>query len=646
MEKRISMLSSRQLKILLEFCAKPETIFVSRYFSDKLSVSVRTVKGDLEAVRGVLKEAGCAVMVSIPSKGRLLRILDEAGFLKFFEEAEQDYKSGLSLTEGQTRVKRIISRLLGSGRGITKERLMEELYVSESTLYLDMKQVKKIIEPYRLTLVFEAGKGYRLEGTEKCKRQCLVKEDIYTLPAGGRGRRSMEKRTVTQLEEIIVEALVEHEFKISDTLFRELIVYVVLSIERMLGGNFIKMKRKDEEGEDRDGREYVTAKSILSRCGARLHFPVKEDEIGLLAVYLKGRGDYDRKNGIPSEVNDFISASLVLIKKEFSVDFTGDVELNIFLCLHFIPLLARLKNDMQLENEMLGEIRQSFPFAFDIAIYFSLCIEKEYEKKICQGEISYFALCFAYGLENLASEENAKRILIITSLKRSETILIRQRLNQWFKNQIAGVDFISQAELSSMDIQDYDVVFTTMKTLLEPVKELAVPISIFPGEGDYKRMNMAINGYVGVESVLSKFYQDLAWRGSGKSKEAVLNHLLQMAEGKFGLPDTFRREILAREELGSTYFGNKIAIPHPLCPITKETFVAAALLENEICWGGKDKVRLVLMVSAEANNPKAFWLWHYLSSLVGDKELVRELLSDLTYDNLLKQLKVSLKDKF
>ena len=98
--------------------------------------------------------------------------------------------------------------------------------------------------------------------------------------------------------------------------------------------------------------------------------------------------------------------------------------------------------------------------------------------------------------------------------------------------------------------------------------------------------------------------------------------------------------ILAREELGSTYFGNKIAIPHPLCPITEETFVVAGLLDREISWSESEKVRIVLMVSAEANNPKAFQLWHYLSSLVCNKKLVNELLSDLSYENLLKQLDV------
>lgn len=639
------MLSKRQLKILMEFCSSPGAVFSSQYFSDRLGVSIRTVKADFDMVKEALDRDGSAVILSMPSKGSILKVLNQERFQDLTERIRREYSDEFPLTEQPMRVKLMISRLLGTNQYLTKEWLEEEMAVSESTLYLDMKLVRKTIEPYQLTMSYESGRGYKIGGLEKNKRQCLIKENIYTLPVGNRNRKSLEMKTVTMIEEIIVETLVDYEFKISDTLFRELIVYVVLSIERMLGGNFIRKKNTNESNISSE-REYEIAERILRRSAVKLNFPVMEDEIGLLAIYLKGTGDYDRKSGIPQEVNDFITDSLSLIHQEFSVDFTGDVELNIFLCLHFIPLLTRLQNDMQLDNEMLNEIKQSFPFAFDIAIYFSLLIQKRYGKKIVEGEISYFALCFAYGLENLNAEENAKSILVITPLKQSETILIRQRINQWFKNQIACLDFVNQVDLPAVELQKYDAVFTTHRKLTGAVKDLAVRISMFPNEQDFLRMNMAINGYTSAESVLSKFHEDLVFTGEAGSKEDILERLLTLAEEKYELSPRFRTEILAREELGSTYFGNKIAIPHPLCPITEETFVVAGLLDREISWSESEKVRIVLMVSAEANNPKAFQLWHYLSSLVCNKKLVNELLSDLSYENLLKQLTESLRDKF
>ena len=85
----------------------------------------------------------------------------------------------------------MISRLLGTNQYLTKEWLEEEMAVSESTLYLDMKLVRKTIEPYQLTMSYESGRGYKIGGLEKNKRQCLIKENyLYTA-----GRKQEQKIT-------------------------------------------------------------------------------------------------------------------------------------------------------------------------------------------------------------------------------------------------------------------------------------------------------------------------------------------------------------------------------------------------------------------------------------------------------------------
>ena len=57
-------------------------------------------------------------------------------------------------------------------------------------------------------------------------------------------------------------------------------------------------------------------------------------------------------------------------------------------------------------------------------------------------------------------------------------------------------------------------------------------------------------------------------------------------------------------------------MPHPLYPITAQTFIAVAVLDKPVAWTEDQKVRIVLLVSTEMNNPKAFQLWPYLSSLI------------------------------
>ena len=103
---------------------------------------------------------------------------------------------------------------------------------------------------------------------------------------------------------------------------------------------------------------------------------------------------------------------------------------------------------------------------------------------------------------------------------------------------------------------------------------------------------------------------------------------------------------MEREALSSSYFANHVAMPHPLYPFSPQTFIAVAILEEGIEWDEGRQVKIVLLVSTEMNNPKAFQIWPYLSSLVCSEELVGQVLADTSYENLMAVLRASLLDKF
>ena len=77
---------------------------------------------------------------------------------------------------------------------------------------------------------------------------------------------------------------------------------------------------------------------------------------------------------------------------------------------------------------MAPEIKQSFPLAYDIALYFTLLIKERFHLNVSADEISYLSLYFNYGLENIHLGNYAKKILIITSLRKSETVLLRHKI--------------------------------------------------------------------------------------------------------------------------------------------------------------------------------------------------------------------------
>ena len=602
-------------------------------------ISVRTVKSEIAAIRLEIKHSPALELTSLPSKGYQLIIHDPPQAAVLLDRMQKTSQN-TALNEQPIRIKTILLNLLDHSGYVRKRKLQTQLNISDSSLYLDLKAVRKILNKYNLELAYRSGSGYRVEGRETDKRTCLVREDIYSMMEEAHETQANLKR-ITDLKELLVEIFLENEYKISEVLLESLILHLLLTLQRIERGYFIEAGTTKRNGGEKETR---IAGDILRRCTS---VPVSRlsEEINYLAVNLRGKRDYDDYSGVSEEINAFIMDSLEKIHVEYGVDFTRSIDLKIALALHFVPLLSRMQNNRQLKNVLLTEIKQTFPFAFDIANYFSLLIDDHYHVRISEDEAAYFTLYFNYGLENITMNSEGKKILVISRLKPSETILLRQKIDQWFRKQLLQLDFVNPLDLSRIDPGAYDALFTT-ETKDTVTRGAAVRISLFPSEKDFAKMNLAINGYDSVDSILSRFSSDLFWRGQAKNRQEIVARLIAMASRWYHLPKKFEELVLEREKLSSTYFGSQVAMPHPLYPITAQTFIAVAVLDKPVAWTEDQKVRIVLLVSTEMNNPKAFQLWPYLSSLISSPQQIHEILRESTYENFIAVFRAALLDKF
>lgn len=602
-------------------------------------ISVRTVKSEIAAIRLEIKHSPALELTSLPSKGYQLIIHDPPQAAALLDRMQKTSQN-TALNEQPIRIKTILLNLLDHSGYVRKRKLQTQLNISDSTLYLDLKAVRKILNKYNLELAYCSGSGYRVEGRETDKRTCLAREDIYSMMEEAHETQANLKR-ITDLKELLVEIFLENEYKISEVLLESLILHLLLTLQRIERGYFIEPGTTKRNGGEKETR---IAGDILRRCTS---VPVSRlsEEINYLAVNLRGKRDYDDYSGVSEEINAFIMDSLEKIHVEYGVDFTRSIDLKIALALHFVPLLSRMQNNRQLKNVLLTEIKQTFPFAFDIANYFSLLIDDHYHVRISEDEAAYFTLYFNYGLENITMNSEGKKILVISRLKPSETILLRQKIDQWFRKQLLQLDFVNPLDLSRIDPGAYDALFTT-ETKDTVTRGAAVRISLFPSEKDFAKMNLAINGYDSVDSILSRFSSDLFWRGQAKNRQEIVARLIAMASRSYHLPKKFEELVLEREKLSSTYFGSQVAMPHPLYPITAQTFIAVAVLDKPVAWTEDQKVRIVLLVSTEMNNPKAFQLWPYLSSLISSPQQIHEILRESTYENFIAVFRAALLDKF
>ena len=238
----------------------------------------------------------------------------------------------------------------------------------------------------------------------------------------------------------------------------------------------------------------------------------------------------------------------------------------------------------------------------------------------------------------------SKRILILTSLRNSETVLLRHRLLSWFPKQIMEIKFVEPNNVD-IELDQFDAIFAT-ESNLDQYKGAVTVISMFPTEDDYRKINLAINGYTDTESILEKFSESCFFVGDVKDKDEILDIICTNAIQTYHLDESFHETIKSREGIVSTYFGNAVALPHPLAPITKETFVSVGILEKPILWDNTHNVQFVMLISIEQNNPKAFQFWYYMSELVRNSDHVKSILQQKDYQGFIAIIKKTLEHSF
>ena len=622
------MLNIRQQKILGEFYQFSPIYLTSTHFAKEFDVSLRTIQTDLKQIRQCLAEDHFAVLKSVPSKGSYLEILDMPKCQRFIKSLSGTKSS----SEQSQRVRELCNFLLNQHRACSKQKLCAQLYVTSSTLTLDLNKAATIFKKYHLQLQRSSHQGIKVVGSEVNKRQCLLKLGLMetSLQPAQMARQAVIKR-------IVIQVLLKRHYRISDALFQNLLVHIDISITRIQSG--FPIQTRIPSLQQRFQRDYSTAKEIFTHLKKQFYFQVPEGEIFNLAIYLNGKSEYAVNNYISAATDQFILTALQEIKDKFNIDFSQQLDLRLSLALHLIPLFTRVEFDLQNQNQLLDQIKHSYPLAFDIAAYMGLLIQKKMHKKVEEGEIAYLAIYFNQYLTEINHHSGKSKILIITNLKRSEDVLLKQRFITWFAQQIAVLKLVNLQELPNCDSTQFDVIFTTVQT--PQTEQLgAIEISSYPESAEYSKIKLAIDGFKSTTEIINLFSPDRFLVGNFVNKKDVLQQLCQVSQPQLKhSQQDLMTAVQLREKLGSSYFGNQVALPHPINPFSMSTLVSVAVVNNHLQWDeDRNQVNLVMLVIIEKNNAKVFQLWNYLGKVIQDPDFTNRILRTPTFENFKTEL--------
>lgn len=625
------MLDGRDIKLIDIIDAHPDIDPVD--LAERFSVSDRSVRTYVRKTNEAL--GSCAQIEKRRGGGYSLRVLNASAFAALRARDAHAGQDAVPATP-EARVDYLLNDLLSRADWITVDDLASILFVSRNVITSDLRQVAATLERFGLVLEKRPHYGIRVTGPEMSRRLCLANLTLDCIIGTG-GSASLDV-----IARCVSESLAEEDFQINSAAYQNLLVHIAVAVERIRANCYVPMEPEHLE-RMRSTPEYLIAKKVAAAVERELTAELPEEEIGYIAIHLAGKqtlytpgSDADANLVISDEVWNVVSRMLEMVWNAFHFDFRNDLELRMNLARHIVPLSVRLRYRMRIDNPLLSDIKQRFPVAYSMALESSCILAEEYGNALSEDEVGYIALAFALAIERQKSERPRKNILVVCASGQGSARLLEWRYRQEFGTWLDRIETCDVAHVASRDLTGIDYVFTTVpleRKLPVPVRE----VKYFLDDEDVNSVRRILSGEAAAAAPLAAYFDERLFLGAldAEDKDGALDALCARVAEVHDVPGDFRALVQRREELAQTCFGNLVAMPHPVTPVTTSTFVAVAVLNHSVSWNGQE-VRAVFLVSVSSlRDQKLDAFYRGMARLLTSREAIQKLVSNPDFATLL-----------
>ena len=540
----------------------------------------------------------------------------------------------------------IIHKLLFKTNKINVLSLMDELFVSDYSIENDILQIRKMLEPYPTLNLIRSKNYIYLVGKELNKRKfykdLLAKEISGNFLNLDQLALLFTNFDLLMVKDKLVEIFKRYHYHVRETEIPALMIYIGISIERMLSKNYVQISQKNEY----TGKsiEYEIAYILFEELSKKVHIELVEDEVVLFELILFERNvENHSENMVKSTNSDYKASQLVRdilqdLYIKFDVDFREDQDIKAGLASHIQLLLERKKRNIEISNIYLAEIKNKYPLLFEMAVRVREIIHNTLNVPISENDISFIAQHLGGAFER-SDYKNKYRVLIINPNNQALSSLCAKKIEIVFRERMTIVECINYFEKKKVIKNDPDLILTTLP-LEHDLDILTIQISIFVNTEDESRIFQALNlldsnNYKeefssSIKTMMEPrfFYFDLNF---DKPKEVVSFISDKLYEAGL-VEEDFKEAVLRRESLSPTSFIYSFAVPHPINALSKESKIAVALLKKPIQWG-EFQVKMVLLLAIREDEHKVLsTFFDWLSNMVNDPRRLSNLLNTKTYD--------------
>ncbi|ENH98020.1 BigG family transcription antiterminator [Gracilibacillus halophilus YIM-C55.5] len=634
-------MNTRLRHILRELLAETGPVS-SRYLAKVNQVTSRTTRSDMKQLNDFLSENGGAIQ-TVMGKGYQLEITNDHHFRSMLSTIfHQDKLSTNHLPRHpEERIVYIMKRLLLQDDYVKLESIADEIYISKSTIQNDMKEVRKRLQTYQLSLEARPNHGLKVTGDELNIRFCMAeyifdrKEPIIEVDS-----EVISSEDMNAISKIVLDQIHKHRMTLSDIAVNNLAIHMLIAYYRVKSGKHVNFYQKDLL-ELTDQTEYTVAKEMVHEVESTYQITFPTSETAYVAMHLLGtrmitQSSDQVEHMMDPAIVEVIRHALQKVEEKLNLHIAEDQELFMALYLHIKPAIHRFKYGMNIRNPMLEDIKQSYPLAYEAAIVASLAIEKQTSITIDENEMGYVAIHIGSALERRKLVTRSKKCLIVCASGLGTSQLIYYKLQSQFGQSLDIVGATEYYLLHQFDLGEIDFIISSI-----PIEEKQVPpvieVNAILTHQDFRKIeshllqeNQEIEQYFDKE--LTFLRQQLT------SMDDVLHFLNEKLEEKKLVDPGFLEAIHEREEVAPTAYGNLVAIPHPITPKTRTTFLTICTLKQPIMWMGKPVQLVCLLCVAKNSREDLQNMYNMLGKVIESRSIVQQMVKATDYADIRKIL--------
>ena len=627
-----------QIVILKELINSKDFIS-SELLSTVLGTAPKTIRSNISVINEILLCTGCARINSKTGLGYYLEIIDNQEFSVFFQNFASKYNNYDSIRNMMNaRPIYIMRKLLFSNEYVKVEDLAKDLFVSRVTLEHDLKLVKKILERYHLYIKKKPHYGIKLGGREIHMRIALADYMDYDEDISSEGFDIFLEKNIDPwiINDVIVRNLHGYDISIPNSFLVE-----ITKILTVIDSRFKKGHKVDFDNGDivflKGTREYSCAGNIIRE----LNYEWDENELVFLTLMIYSRrtlsDDSELTYKVKREYNDIADQIIDWILASTRMDISTYPNLNQQLTLHLSRMICRLKYGIEVKEVGSSELKVKNK-GYEYAIISCQYLEEEFSYKVSEAEIAYFSYSFYSQFLSISNSRKYKILVILTNGKSASSIFINN-LYEKYSKYIELVDVIEYYQLRFTDQEFYDLVLTDMPIIKFEDRIPVRRVNYFLSKNDYNELDrFFINNYYKPDLFKESFHENLYFNDIDlKTKEEVIEFLVNEICDKYSLKKDVLNNILNCERFSSTELGSNTAIPNSLYPRSHKTIIAVGILKKPIIWK-YEKVRLVMLVINGRNESIPFSVLNIVKESITDIGLVSSVINSGNYADFMLSL--------